>query len=42
LVVPFEKTAPEIRVNDFSVTPDGINIEITENGIKKNVGYKLN
>ncbi len=42
LVVPFEKIAPEIRVNDFSVTPDGINIEITENGIKKNVGYKLN
>ncbi len=42
LVIPFEKTAPNISVNDFSVTPEGINIEITENGIKKNVRYKLN
>lgn len=42
VVVPYEKTAPDIQANDFSVTPDGINIEITENGIEKNVGYKLN
>lgn len=42
LVIPFEKAAPNIRVKDFSVTPDGINIGITENGIVKNVGYRLN
>jgi heparan-sulfate lyase len=39
LVVPFEKEAPKIQVNDFSVQSGRVNLEITENGIQKKIGY---
>jgi heparan-sulfate lyase len=42
LVIPFEKVKPEIQVNAFSVQPGAIEIEVTENGIRKKIGFKLN
>jgi heparan-sulfate lyase len=41
LVVPYEKEVPEIQVKDFSVQSGKINLEITENGIQKKIGYEL-
>lgn len=41
LIVPFEKTTPEIHVKDFSIQSGKINIEILENRIEKKIGYML-
>lgn len=42
VVIPFEKTAPEIKIINFSVKPGEVNLQVLENGASKNIGYKLN
>ena len=42
LVIPFEKSAPEIQVKDFSVLSGKINLVLAENGIQNKIGYDLN
>lgn len=42
VVIPFEKTAPEIKIINSSVEPGEINLQVLENGAQKNIGYKLN
>jgi heparan-sulfate lyase len=42
VVVPFEKTIPEIQIIGSTVKSGEISLQISENGATKNMGYKLN
>lgn len=42
VVIPFEKTAPEIQIINSFVKSGEVSLQISESGITKNVGYKLN
>ena len=42
LVVPFEKEAPPIKINSYSIHPGDIDLEVSESDNIKKLGYRLN